>query len=112
MRQHIRSRALTDYLSTHPTGVYRISTQERNDDGSSTADDGPRDEHTVPAKTIYIESAFHEKPLPCLSNIMFSHSLGKQAHLPTRLAQSTLEHHKRDDERDEQDEDGRRGLCR
>jgi hypothetical protein len=79
---------------------------------------GPPPQIMVPAMSIlhgqyiHFESASHEKPLPCLSNMMFSHSLGKQAHLPTRLAQSTLEHHKRDDQRDEQDEDGRRGLCR
>lgn len=106
------SPALTDYLFTHPTGIYRVPTQERNHNGSATTDDRPSDEHTTPAKNIYHESAFYETPLPCLSTMMFSHSLGKQAHLPTRLAQSALEHHERNHERDEQDEDGRRGLCR
>jgi hypothetical protein len=102
------SPALTDYLFTHPTGIYRVPTQERNDDGSSTADDRPSDEHTVPDETIHFESASHETPPLHFQTMIFSHSLRKQAHLPTRLPQSTLEHHKRDDERDEQDKDGRR----
>lgn len=62
-----------------------------------------------PPKTIHPASASRETPFQAM---IFSHSLGKQAHLPTRLAQSGLEHHERDDERDEQDKDGRRRFRR